>query len=396
MDIQPKLHAKKRPPSAAARWIPCPASTLTSQLHFRDETDASTKGDYAHDKLETCILFGIRAPQTEDETLNENLTLVMDWIYQTRALYGSECKVYAEQQFEIVETGEFGTGDVTFVSPQVLHIADYKNGYVVVDVARNAQMLTYLLGAISKYGVRDSYYITVLQPNYDHIDGPIRTVQVTHAEVEAHRVAIAWSMANEHVFAAGPHCKKTYCDHRGNCKTFLAWAETNAADAWFPHDVNALTDEQLAKALDHAEVLQGIRDELRKAAMTRMMQSNRQIPGYKMVKGRRTRELKDAKAVEHVLREQFNATDKELFTQDFISVLAIENLVKAWARKHGFQQGKWKAAWDNHIADYVREHTGGLSLERATDGRPTYRRGGEFGLLTPDGTNGTNGKVSVL
>jgi hypothetical protein len=91
--------------------------------------------------------------------------------------------------------------------------------------------------------------------------------------------------ANTHVFAAGSHCKKTYCPHRGNCADVFTVRQTEAADAWFPADVNAMTDEQLAKALDHADILQGLRDELRKAAMGRMLQMDRQIQGTRSSRG---------------------------------------------------------------------------------------------------------------
>jgi hypothetical protein len=376
-------HAKNRPPSAAARWVHCPGSTLAAQLYPNDESEASTKGDYAHGVLEACILFGVQEPVTEDEDLNENLALVIEWIAQTRATYGPECKVYAEHVYDIPETGEWGTCDVTFVSPSTLHIADYKNGYVVVDVARNEQLFTYLLGAIARYGTRDRYLVSVLQPNASHINGPIRTVGVTNAEVEQFRAEIAWSMANENIFAAGKHCKKTYCPHRGNCATFLQYATTEAADAWFPADVNAMTDDQLATALDHAEILQGLRDELRKAAMGRMLQMDRHVPGYKVVKGRQNREFRDEQLVGEVLRASFGATDDHLYAKAFVSVKAVEDYVKAWSRKHGFARGKWKAAWENHIAEHVLENVTGLTLERATDARPAHKRGGEFGTLVP-------------
>jgi hypothetical protein len=383
MDVQPKAHAKRRPPSAAERWGSCPGSSVACQLYPNEESEASTKGDYAHDVLESCILFGITEPATEYEDLNENLTLALEWVAQTRAAYGPQCKVFAEEQYDIPETGEFGTADITFVSPEVLHIGDYKNGYVVVDVHGNKQMYTYLLGAIARHGSRGKYYISVLQPNASHIDGPIRTVEVTQADLDAWRAQIAWSIANEHVFVAGKHCKKSYCAHRGNCATFLEYAQTECADAWHPSEVNAISDEQLAAALDHADILQGLRDELRKAAMYRLMQQDRQIAGYKVVKGRRDREFKSENAVKNVLREVLNVPETEMHgPAPFHSVKGIEDLVKAYARKHNLGRGKWRQVWDNHIADHVRENVSGLTLERATDARPAHRRGSEFGALS--------------
>ena len=391
MDVQPKAHAKRRPPSAAERWGSCPGSSVACQLYPNDSSEASLDGDYAHDVLESCILFGVMEPATEDESLNATLTMVLEWIAQERAKYGPECKVYAEDQYDIPETGEFGTCDVTFVSPEVLHIADYKNGYVVVDVHGNKQMLTYMLGAIARYGPRPKMYITVLQPNASHIDGPIRTVPVTQADIDAWRAKIAWSIANENVFVAGKHCKKSYCAHRGNCATFLEYAQTECADAWHPSEVNAMSDAQLAAALDHADILQGIRDELRKAAMYRIMQQDRQLPGYKCVKGRRDREFSSEEAVKAVLRDALQVPDSEMHDKPkFLSVKGIEDLVKAYARKMNLGRGKWKQVWENNIQPHVRENVSGLTLERATDARPAHRRGSEFGALNARETNGVS------
>jgi hypothetical protein len=394
--MEAKSHAKERPPSAAARWVSCPASTVVAQLYPNDESDASLKGDYAHYWLETCILFGIMEPATEDEDVNENLANCMEWITATRASYGPECKIYAEQSYDIPETGEFGTADVTFVSPTMLHIADYKNGYVLVEVERNMQMLCYLLGAIAKYGERDEYAISVLQPNGSHIDGPFRTYSVSNEDIQEFRRKIAYSIDNSHLFQAGPHCKKTYCPHRGNCATFLEYAQTACADAWYPADVNAMSDEQLAKALDHADVLQGLRDELRRAAMTRIMQMDRRIDGYKCVKGRQNREFKNAEAVEQICKDVLKVDESALYTRTFVSVKGVEDAVKAWTRKHGLGRGKWQQVWENHIAPYVLENAGGLTLERATDARPAHRRGSEFGPLNLVNSNEQSGKVLTL
>jgi hypothetical protein len=54
-------------------------------------------------------------------------------------------------------------------------VIDEKSGYVPVDVKHNAQMLTYLLGAIALHGPRPRYMLGVHQPNFDHADGTFRT-----------------------------------------------------------------------------------------------------------------------------------------------------------------------------------------------------------------------------
>lgn len=87
-------------------------------LYPYDESDASKKGDIAHNLLEDGILFGIQ-PDTHDPDMDLNVRGVLEWVQETRMAYGDNCALYAEQQYDIPETGEFGTADITFVSPSV-------------------------------------------------------------------------------------------------------------------------------------------------------------------------------------------------------------------------------------------------------------------------------------
>lgn len=372
-------HAKLYPPSAGARWLSCSASVDVMQLYDADESDAALKGEVAHTALENGIFFGTK-PNTGDIDTDMNIEDVLAHVKKTRAEYGENCQVYAEQRYDIPETGEFGTCDITYVSPRTLHIADYKNGFVEVEVTLNAQLMLYLLGAIAKFGTRSNYVIEVLQPNYDHKDGPYRRYEVTNKQIEWFRDEVHRAV-NTREFAAGTHCKKTYCRHRGACATFQYWAKTNARDAFFPSEVNALSDDELADALDHAEILHGIRDELRKEAMRRTMNMERQIRGYKVVKSRKDRSFRDdeAKAKVQEIAMSLGATEADLYERSFTSVAGVERFFKK--RFKDFGNGAWKQAWENEVAEHVNEFTGGMTLVRASDGRPAHSRGSEFGAL---------------
>ncbi len=381
-----KLHADNWPPSAAARFLSCPPSRHVVKLYDNDESDASLKGDRAHDMLEDGIRFGLR-PDTDDPDVDLAVMGVLEWVKETRMAYGDKCEVFAEQRFDIPETGEWGTGDITFVTPKLLHIADYKNGYVPVEVFLNAQMMMYLLGAIAKYGERQKYFITVLQPNYNHRDGPYRTMEVSHEQVEWYRGEVKYAVnAPDDAFKAGTHCKKTYCPHRGSCLTFISWARTEGADAYFPSDVHAMDDAQLVQALDHADILQGVRDELRKEAMRRMIQMDKQLPGYKIVKSRHDRSFagEDAREAAFKVCQELGATEADLYAKKPESVAGIERFIKQ-KFKH-FGNGKWQLAWDNNIKQHVRDFSGSLTLERETDGRPAHTRGSEFGAIASTAT----------
>jgi Protein of unknown function (DUF2800) len=375
-------HAHFRPPSAAMRWLSCPGSVtvVPKYKEHGDESDDSLKGTLAHTLLENGILFGI-TPDTDNADMDLAVRGVIEHIKETRQGYGKECVVCAERRYQIPETGEFGTADVTFVTPKVLDIRDYKNGYVTVDVPMNAQLMTYLLGAIAEFGERPKYTIGVYQPNYNHIDGPYRSKEVTAEDVEWFRNEVKAAVRATD-FRAGKHCKKSYCPHRGACKTFNQWLQTEGADGWFTSEVNALTDAELTQALDHSDIVQGIRDELRKEAMRRIMLMDRSLDGYKIVRSRQDRSFAGDDAVQQVaaICTDLGATDADLYARKFESVAGIERFIKQ--KYKNFGNGKWKQAWENSIAPHVREFSGSLTLERATDGRPAHVRGSEFGPIT--------------
>lgn len=397
-------HAKHRPPSSAARWLSCPASVSVVQLYDaygEQPKEAADKGTLAHALLDAYLTFGLK-PDTDDPDMDMNVIEAGDWIKRRKAEYGANCELYIEHRLDTPHTGEFGTADAVFVTPSTIEIVDYKNGYVPVDVWMNAQMMVYLISAIAKYGARKNYRVTIIQPNYDHIDGPIRTFEPTKDQVEWFDNEVRQAVSLEENFFAGKHCKTTYCAHRGNCATFMSWAKNNATGAWWPYEVNSTTDEELAVALDHADTLHGLRDEMRKQAIIRIMQHGKEIKGYKCVRSRANREFAGDEGREaayrallnmgyepHELVEKkpFKVGDTVMYEQSALSVKGVEDMVKQ-KYKH-FGRGKWKEVFDEHIKPHIREFSGSITLERAIDGRPAKTPGSEFTPLTSE-TNVTS------
>lgn len=401
-------HALFYPPSSAARYLSCPASAGVMYLYPNEQSEASEKGDFAHNLLENAIVYGIN-PDTDDPDMDLNVLDAVKWARKRKAELGKGTDLHCEIRLDIPYTEEFGTADLVFNSPKVLHVADFKNGYVPVEVFMNAQMMTYLLGAIKKFGEREKYFITVIQPNYNHIDGPIRTMEVSQEDVDRFIGETKYAVQYKDNFAAGKHCKKTYCPHRGTCATFHAWARNNAADAYFTSEINGIDDEMLSDVLEHAEVLHGWRGELRAEAMRRILQMDRHIRGYKVVKGRKQREFKEDEgrdAVYEVLIEMgYSVQDmvvrtpieiggETVYESKPLSVADAERMVKQKYKIFG--RGKWKEVWDNLCKPHIREFSGSLTLERSTDGRPAHSRGSEFGSIDSTATSLTSSTSSEV
>lgn len=402
-------HAKSRPPSAAKRWIgsACPASAEIVALYPNTETEASSKGDLWHVLMEDRIVFGT-LPLTCDPDAAEAMEDLAKYIDKRLDdciddIRGETLKIYVEQQLDIPETGEFGTADVIIVATLLIEIIDEKSGYVPVDVKYNAQMMVYLLGAIAKYGPRHTYRLTVHQPNFDHIDGPLRFWEPTDEDIHSFRANVLDSVANADRLLAGPWCKATYCPHRGACSAFASYVRDDLALGWHTSELKSMDDASLSKALDASDELAGWRTELRSEAMRRIMNMDRKIDGYKVVKGRRSRAVRDPNGlVNSILTALGLEWGRKLFPdlawvsnldvehEEVLKHLGspkhIEDVLKQYARVHNLPRNGWKMLYDNVVGAYISETASGLTLERAIDGRPAHKRGSEFSTISPVST----------
>lgn len=421
MTVEVKQHAKMRSPSSAHRWLSCPISAKIAALYPNEPTEASLKGDYDHSVMDTTITFGL-VPDDLDPGLDEAMQDLLAYVKRRMVEMGAGTKCYVETTMTIQETGEVGTADITLVGPREIEVIDYKSGYVPVIVRLNPQLGLYLLGAIFLHGERKKYTLTVCQPNYDHIDGMLRSAEMSEEDVEWLRHEIQYSIANEDIYAAGKHCKASYCPHRGSCASFDAYIGADLGMGWHTSELHSTDDDTLAERLDKIEELGGHRNVLRAEAMKRIMNLNRHIRGYKVVKGRKQREIKDAQKLVFAVAEHLGDDWPErLFPGlDWVGELGtiieearvcqhalpdqvlkslgtpahIEGVIKQYAKVHNLPRGGWKGVYDNVVGPYIIETHSGLTLEKAIDGRPAHRRGSEFDTLVSAPTS--SGAVSII
>lgn len=378
----PKKHAKNRPPSSASRYISCPGSVTVVPQYPNEESEAAIKGTQSHTYLEEAVIFDV-APRSADEIANEQIEDMATEIRRRRDSY-SNCTMYIEETLDVPETGDFGTADVILVSPSCIEVIDAKFGYVPVDIRMNAQLMTYLLAAIAKYGERKSYNITIMQPNYVHVDGPYRSQDVTQDDVEWFRQETLNAVASSD-FRPGKHCKKTYCPHRGSCATFALWAIENKPLAWGTSEINSIPDDMLAEHLDYYDTIKGHGDSLRREAINRILNMNKKIPGFKLIQRNGDRVIVDKEAVAAKLI-QMGIGEEKIYHKNLMGIGDIENAVREYAKPYG--RGVWRTMWDNNFSDYIQKPNLGFQLERDISGVPEYRRGVEFPDLPPENSLG--------
>jgi len=103
---------------------------------------------------------------------------------------GKKVKMFPERKYDLTKVYNApmgGTADITIIEfGGTLHIIDYKNGRMSVDVNDNSQLRIYALGAFYRFHKKYKFKkvkVTVVQPNDNHVDGAIRSQTVSVKEL---------------------------------------------------------------------------------------------------------------------------------------------------------------------------------------------------------------------
>ena len=162
-------------PSAAERWLACPASVrLSNEVLGYSDSVYAREGTLAHTRaeIEARYLLGLCDEDKYDHMVaqwwrdsEEELTLEQqeeiekhaqayaDLLWHKRNDMGPHTKVFLEERVYPGIPDCFGTGDAILVSPTEVEIVDFKYGAGVhVDVEDNTQLKLYGLGALEGYG----------------------------------------------------------------------------------------------------------------------------------------------------------------------------------------------------------------------------------------------------
>lgn len=254
-------HAKLSP-SAAHRWMNCPGSVAKIGDEPSTAGMPAMMGTAAHKVIEFMLQNGktnadefhgyivqVKKEGDEESLIFESgdpmaLSEKAGWfafpvndemVFGVQTMIDEVERVRAELVEPILYTERFldgtwldsslgGTADVTLIEeiPEWIHLFDYKNGRVIVEVDDNEQMKNYAVFLLHEHPDALGVVIHLIQPNAQHEDGIIRAVTYTADElklfeIQMEEAADATRKPNAPL-RAGDWCM--YCPAKTFCEAF--------------------------------------------------------------------------------------------------------------------------------------------------------------------------------
>lgn len=391
----PEYHAKLGP-SAAHRWINCPVSVSLSDGVAPQTSEYAEAGRLAHSiaELKARKRFMVLSKRTYTSQLKK---------LQADERYKPEMDGYTDQYVEVLEqhamsfkeppyialetsvpigayTGEVkedgspatGTADCIQIAEGTLWVTDYKNGSgVPVDATENDQMMMYSLGALAMYA--PVYGDTIQQIKMTIVQPALRSIsdwEISRQELEAWAqnvlvpAAVKARSSDPGEPNPGDWCR--FCRAKNLCRArrdkVLA---LEAFGGRLPEGAKGaekapgplLTDAEVADALTRGEELVAWYNSLKDYALQACL-NGKDIPGYKAVAGRSSRDWDDLDAAFAALQER-GIDQALLWERKPVTVAALEKAIgkKAFAE-----------AADGHVIFQPGKPT----LVPTTDKRPPY------------------------
>lgn len=347
-------------PSGYYRWSECLGHLNLVDAHpeIKDESSAhADEGTVAHDRASYFLKNG---KWHEDTPLAMKVALEPYILFCLDKMKSPGAEWFIEQRLELPGADMWGTADFIAYLPETkqLHVVDLKYGKGVgVEAVNNSQLKIYgLMAMMALHGkVVSEVHLTIVQPRYDHYDGPIRTDVVTALSIAGFgndvRRAIEATKAASAPVVAGEWCK--WCKVASVCPTLQskALATTQAEFSV----VESFDPIKLSQAMKMIPALEGWIKAVKARAFTEAMAGN--VPeGFKFVEKKTNRQWRDVESLPTILGIDFGVSELEMFKpKELLSPAQMEKLLNPDQRKE--------------LAAYIEKPRGHVTLAKVEDKR---------------------------
>jgi len=342
-------------PSAASRWIACPASVRLSEgVPYEPAGEAAQIGTAIHALAEKCFATGEKADaylgaKVEGITMTqENIEFAQAHIDHITNLKSELGAVKVEQYVTVFDTPAVklgGTADVIGFGNGILEIADLKTGRVYVD-ADSSQMKIYALGTLAKIKKPvETVRLSIIQPH----SGDTRTHIMSVKELyQWHKDVLLPAIKEAVEDNAQPNPSTNACRY---CPAKVICPAQSKALELIPTklDVKTLAPEVVSDLLARSEMVEDFIAALRKHA-TKVLEDGGVLSGWQLSPKRATRKwIDEAAAV--VALEAAGIEHSKLMLTEIISPAVAEKLL-----------GKEKK---HVLEDITKKESSGLTLAKA-------------------------------
>ncbi len=362
--------------SSAHIWLKCTKSARLEEQFPDTTSEAAEEGTLAHklaelrvrnyfspvDVSKRKLTFAIKKmkedPLWDDEMLVHTETY-LDYIKQTALKLPSEPHVDVEKRVDygLYAPEGFGTADCILTQGNTLYVIDFKYGKVVpVSAEENPQMMLYALGAYESCKILypiERIHLAIVQPRLP--DGitewecPLGEL-LEFGEYVKERAALAFVGDGE--FAPGEKTCK-FCRARKQCR---ARSDYNVKQAFDLGELPPLiTNEEAGKRLLAMRDVAAYQKDLQEWALSECL-AGKEVPGWKAVEGRRSRDWTDMDAAFEKLTKSGVVAEEILWEKKPLTLAQVEKTIG-------------KKDFADAVGEFVTQKPGKPALVEASDKR---------------------------
>ena len=330
------LHSSIVGGSTAKRVINCPGSVaLVAKMPPKPSSEFADRGTLLHNVI--AEILGKDLPWDQfigtkyndqvltEELLNEKIIPALELLDEVDPAKAMEYEVETRVGFGELLPGVFGSTDLVGRLGSRAIVLDWKFGDgVAVDAEENPQLMFYAAACMRTpeaswafEGVTEVELVIVQPPAIRRWTTTKERIRQFEQELV---MAVHESQKPDAKLQHGDHCR--WCAAKPICPRM-----TGAVDRALKTQIDQVDLPTLGKYLQNAELLEGWIEDLRKLAH-QMLENGRQVPGYKLVHKRATRQWADEKKALAQLHDM-GVTREELFKPEELSSPAqIEKVLK--------------------------------------------------------------------
>jgi hypothetical protein len=384
----PDIHSRVSPSGYEAALL-CPGRPLATEKYPRTSNEAADEGTDAHELAAFCLTAGVTPQRMVGEKLPLGHTVTQEmadfvtlYVDHVNALRGQQ---YVEQWVDmdnwIGEEGG-GTADAIVREGCALHVVDLKYGLrYPVSAENNPQLMGYALGALDKFDPDNEIThicMHIVQPRNGGISMAMLTVEELRewGNVVLRPGIIRTQSVDAPRIPGDKQC--LWCAHKGACPELAAWS-ANAAFAEFgdagtglallsetplqmsvlPPAPTTLTGEQISMILARSSLIAAWLKAVDAEAIRRMGEQQ-EVPGYKLVAGKKGNRAWTDGAEEQiaaVLLGNYGLARESIYRMDLLSPTQMLKLPEVKANP-------------GLLDSFIHQAEGGVSLAPVSDKRP--------------------------